>query len=626
MTTIVDRDLRDEMLKLVRYKILFVRREYEVAFDEQEDLVEDNMDATAFAAWKVAEFVQSLARGKTFVPTKWLSKKYPDEKDAHGNVLRNRDILLGLPEEDKKYLRVYYEILDRYPREKFKHEEQQIRVLEQIRDELKRGANGSSGGGQPTPGSPAPPRVPKVVLPGKGDPLDPRGALVGKVHASDSAGDYFVLEATLPPGVGLPLHRNTYEDQTLYVVDGTIEVQLGDSVAEASSGSVITFPRGTPHRLHNIGPKNAVGILTVIPARLGEFIEKTDGMSDPEKTVELASHFGVELLGPPYLLNTLRMPLVAVPAGEFQMGSPPGEPGRDENNVDEYQHRVRITKPFFMGMHAVTVGQFRRFITETGYVTEGEKSGQGSIGLNLQEGRPRPDPAYNWQSPPGGGTPNWLVDDPKRPSGFKQTEKHPVVCVSWNDAQEFCTWLSKREKDLGRVYRLPTEAEWEYACRAQTTTAFCNGDSDDGMQEIGNCADAALHSVWIGPDGTPQPPWAKPWNDGHALTAPVGAYRSNAWHLYDMHGNVGEWCQDWYDPDFYKTSPVDDPKRPEADPPEIDVSDRIPGLKRTLRVIRGGVWLDAAKECRSADRRTHRRHPVDSAADIGFRIVMETAP
>jgi hypothetical protein len=129
-----DRDLRDDMLKLVRYKILFVRREYEVAFPEQEDLVEDNMDPTAFAAWKVAEFVQQLARGKTQVPAKWLGKRYPDEKDAQGHDQRRGDILLSLPEEDKKYLRVYYEVLDRYPREKFKHEEQQIRVLEQIRD------------------------------------------------------------------------------------------------------------------------------------------------------------------------------------------------------------------------------------------------------------------------------------------------------------------------------------------------------------------------------------------------------------------------------------------------------------------------------------------------------------
>jgi hypothetical protein len=127
-----DRDLRDDMLKLVRYKILFVRREYEAAFPEQEDLIEDNMDSTSFAAWKVAEFIQELHRGDTAVPRRWRDRKYPG--DAHTNAKGN---LTSLPEQDKKYLRVYYEVLDRYPREKFKHEEQQIRVLEEIRDSLK---------------------------------------------------------------------------------------------------------------------------------------------------------------------------------------------------------------------------------------------------------------------------------------------------------------------------------------------------------------------------------------------------------------------------------------------------------------------------------------------------------
>ncbi|HEX8634184.1 MAG TPA: hypothetical protein VF703_08550 [Pyrinomonadaceae bacterium] len=126
----MDRDLRDDMLKLVRYKVLFVKREYEHAFPEQEDLVSENMDGAAFTAWKVAEFIQVLGRGEMRVPHKWAEKGYP----GGGHV---RDgLLLGLRDSDKKYLRVYYEVMDRYPREKFKYEEQQIRVLEQIRDEI----------------------------------------------------------------------------------------------------------------------------------------------------------------------------------------------------------------------------------------------------------------------------------------------------------------------------------------------------------------------------------------------------------------------------------------------------------------------------------------------------------
>src|SRR5215470_9259621 len=131
MEAVMDKDLRDDMLKLVRYKILYVRREYEVTFPEQEDIVPDNMDGDAFTAWKVAEFIQDLARGDTPVPSKWADKKYPQ-----GFTSSDGKYLTGIPHEDKKYLRVYYEVLERYPREKFKYEEQQIRVLEEIRDQL----------------------------------------------------------------------------------------------------------------------------------------------------------------------------------------------------------------------------------------------------------------------------------------------------------------------------------------------------------------------------------------------------------------------------------------------------------------------------------------------------------
>jgi hypothetical protein len=132
-----EKDLRDDMLKLVRYKVLFVRREYETAFPEQEDLVSDNMEGSAFTAWKVAEFIQDLARtpapGHTRVPQKWVDKSYATE---YWTDPENGGYLTGIPHEDKKYLRVYYQVLERYPREKFKYEEQQIRVLEEIRDKI----------------------------------------------------------------------------------------------------------------------------------------------------------------------------------------------------------------------------------------------------------------------------------------------------------------------------------------------------------------------------------------------------------------------------------------------------------------------------------------------------------
>ncbi|HJP91124.1 MAG TPA: hypothetical protein VJ875_04160 [Pyrinomonadaceae bacterium] len=134
--TKMDRDLRDDMLKLVRYKVLFVKREYEQAFSEQEDLVSENMDAAAFTAWKVAEFIQGLKREDTRVPEKWLKYrggKYVKEVNVGGV---KSYVLIEFPDDDKKYLRVYYEVLDRYPRERFKYEERQIEVLEEIRDTL----------------------------------------------------------------------------------------------------------------------------------------------------------------------------------------------------------------------------------------------------------------------------------------------------------------------------------------------------------------------------------------------------------------------------------------------------------------------------------------------------------
>jgi hypothetical protein len=124
-----DKDLGSDMLKLVRYKILFVKRDLELAFPEKEDLVAENIDAAGYTAWKIAEFIQDL--GEVEIPKKWRDKKYPRDVTNETAPKINK-----LDEEDKKYLRVYYEVLERYPRERFKFEERQIEVLEQIRDKI----------------------------------------------------------------------------------------------------------------------------------------------------------------------------------------------------------------------------------------------------------------------------------------------------------------------------------------------------------------------------------------------------------------------------------------------------------------------------------------------------------
>jgi len=130
----MDTNLNDDLLKLVRFKILFIKRDYEHAFPEQEELVYDNIDGTAFTAWKIAEFIQGLGRKETGVPHKWTKKTPGDRYPGDGHV--SGEHLISLPEDDKKYLRVYFQVLERYHREKFRYEETQVDVLREIRDRI----------------------------------------------------------------------------------------------------------------------------------------------------------------------------------------------------------------------------------------------------------------------------------------------------------------------------------------------------------------------------------------------------------------------------------------------------------------------------------------------------------
>ena len=125
-----------------------------------------------------------------------------------------------------------------------------------------------------------------------------------------------------------------------------------------------------------------------------------------------------------------------------------------------------------------------------------------------------------------------------------------MINVSWNDATAFARWLSQKEEV---TYRLPTEAEWEYACRAETTSPYFCGEDPEGLAAVGNVRDGAYSERYSGM------PAIAEW-DGYACTAPVGRFRPNAWGLFDMHGNVFEWCHDGFDADYYKRSPVDDPR------------------------------------------------------------------
>lgn len=238
--------------------------------------------------------------------------------------------------------------------------------------------------------------------------------------------------------------------------------------------------------------------------------------------------------------NSIGMKFVWIPPGEFKMGSPSTEKGRDDDEGP--QHQVRISKGFFMGQTEVTQGQYKSVMNTQPW------SGQEYV---------------------------------------RQSDNTPASYISWNDAIEFYKKLSQRE---GRTYRLPTEAEWEYACRSGTKTAYSFGDSESSLGDYA-------------------------WFNGNAIDVgqkyphEVRQKRPNAFGLYGMHGNVSEWCSDRYDYDenYYARSPSVDPK---------GISNRT-----GLRVYRGGAWNSTLSASRSASRRWFRMG--SQWPHVGFRVVLE---
>jgi formylglycine-generating enzyme len=228
----------------------------------------------------------------------------------------------------------------------------------------------------------------------------------------------------------------------------------------------------------------------------------------------------------------------------------------------------------------VTVDQFAAFVKDSGYRTDAEKAGW-SLGVEIKDGKihiKRVD-GCSWHNP-----------------GFDQKGDHPVVYVSWDDAGAFCEWLSKKS---GRTVALPTEAQWEYACRAGTTTAYPWGDEPDDGKGWANAGDQSLkNKLPNAPAG-----WTFfSWDDGFVFTSAVGQFKANAFGLYDMIGNVFEWCQDWYG-DYGKDS-ITDPTGPDTG---------------HLRVLRGGSWCSLSPGvCRSAYR--GRGYPFYRREFRGFRV------
>jgi formylglycine-generating enzyme required for sulfatase activity len=271
----------------------------------------------------------------------------------------------------------------------------------------------------------------------------------------------------------------------------------------------------------------------------------------PADAAELAAELARLLAAPRparLITNSIGMKLTLIPAGTFLMGSPDTEP---ERTADEGPlHEVAISEDFYLGVYPVTQREY-----------------EAIVGQN---------PAYFHK-------------------GFQGGPDHPVEQVNWDEAVAFCQRLSNlpAEKAAGRAYRLPTEAEWEYACRAGTTTPFWFGTSAsskhanfDGRNPYGGASKGSYLE----------------------RTSKVGSYPANPWGLFDMHGNVWEWCSDWFDENYFRNNDNNDPKGP-------------PGNRR---VLRGGAWDNGSQGCRSACR--DGNDPGGRSGNFGFRVVLTLPP
>jgi len=244
--------------------------------------------------------------------------------------------------------------------------------------------------------------------------------------------------------------------------------------------------------------------------------------------------------------------LVKIKGGSFSMGS--------NDNVDEEPVHAVTVGDFYLARHEVTVAQFRGFIQATGYRTTAEQRGWSDIWTGS-----------SWKQAPG-ATWEYDVRGIRRPPG---QDDHPVVHVSWQDAAQYCRWMSGQ---TGKTYRLPTEAEWEYAARGGSESNYSDGNTDLAA-------------------------WYK--DNAGGQTHPVGQKQPNRLELYDMTGNVWEWCSDWYDSDYYKYSLADNPQGPESG---------------SYRVLRGGSWASNAVLCRLAGRGLRTADSHNSLT--GFRVAV----
>lgn len=330
---------------------------------------------------------------------------------------------------------------------------------------------------------------------------------------------------------------------------------IGVTFAAIAAAAIAGLTRGRIAR--QVGPAPGLAVAPFSPQQAGDFQAAwAKHSSRPAKTT-----------------NSIGMPLVLIPAGEFQMGQefakadPPTARGdwrsKDFSTVKiehEPVHRVLLAKPYYFGATEVTYQQFSEFVAATGFITDAERT----AGWGREDKGWVRRPGYSWKSM------GQRVSDPDQ----------PVINVSWNDAVAFCAWLTEHDP-LGK-YRLPTEAEWEFACRAGSTTRYYFGDDAEQLGE---------HA------------WVKASSDGRYRR--VGRKLANPFGIFDLYGNRQEWCQDNFAADYYSHCPLEDPCLENGS---------------AIRVIRGGAHTDESWFCTSARR---WGQAADNVGAAGIRVACE---
>jgi sulfatase modifying factor 1 len=288
-----------------------------------------------------------------------------------------------------------------------------------------------------------------------------------------------------------------------------------------------------------------------------------------------------------------KLELVRIKGGTFAMGSADSElklEGEAQAFDDEAPRHSVTLSDFYISKYPVTKGQFARFVAEEGYKTEAERDGAGGWGHDSETGK-FAGPMFDWKTGNRNGGENTTYS--WRRTGFKYEDDHPVVNVTYADAEAYCRWAAKK---TGRRVQLPTEARYEYANRGGTTTRYFTGDDPSSLEGYANVADRSARAKF--------PNWKTfDFDDGHVFTSPVGSFKANPFGLHDMTGNVWSWCIDRYGK--YSSAAQTDPEGPGPD-------------AGSARVVRGGSWGSSQRDCRAA--RRGGGAPPNRGSNLGFRV------